>query len=117
MNTQLNGTNYTADIESEITRIRVFIEEELGEKRELIRQKDRQLAELKNIAGKKDHVIGSLEAKLKELEGETDGNRQLINKLLGDLSKLQNDIEWYKRTYEKRSFLGVIKEKILKKIR
>ncbi len=115
MNTQLNGTSYTADIESEITRIRVFIEEELGEKQELIRQKDRQLAELKIIALKKDQAIGSLEAKLKELDGEMDGNRQLINKLLGDLSKLQNDIEWYRRTYEKRSLLGTIREKLFRK--
>jgi len=46
---------------------------------------------------------------------EMEGNRQLINKLLGDLSKLQNDVEWYKRTYEQRSFLGTLREKIFKR--
>ncbi|HEX4372248.1 MAG TPA: hypothetical protein VHZ50_02990 [Puia sp.] len=114
MNTTTNGTAYTSSIELELAKIRVFIEEELKDKRAVINQKDRQIAELKNIAGKKDQAITLLDTRLKELEGEADGNRQLINKLLGDISKLQNDIEWYKRTYEKRSFLGVIKQKILK---
>ena len=41
-----------------------------------------------------------------------DGNRQLINKLLNDLERMKQDIEWYKRTYEKRTLFGVIKERL-----
>lgn len=40
---------------------------------------------------------------------------QLINSLLGDLSKLQNDLDWYKRTYERRSILGTLRQKLLSK--
>ncbi len=45
----------------------------------------------------------------------TEGNRQLTNKLLGDISKLQNDVEWYKKTYEQRSFFGTIREKMFRR--
>lgn len=40
-----------------------------------------------------------------------EGTKQLINKLLEDIRRYQNDIEWYKRTYERRSFLGVLRQK------
>jgi len=63
----------------------------------------------------KNIELKSLEADLENVQHLTEGNRQLINKLLGDLSKLQNDIGWYKRTYEQRSFLGTIREKIRRK--
>lgn len=43
-----------------------------------------------------------------------EGTKQLINKLLEDIRRYQNDIEWYKRTYETRSFWGVVKEKTTK---
>lgn len=42
-----------------------------------------------------------------------EGTKQLINKLLEDIRRYQNDIEWYKRTYETRSLMGTIKEKLL----
>jgi chromosome segregation ATPase len=63
----------------------------------------------------KDSEIKTLKEELENVQHLMEGNRQLINKFLGDLSKLQNDIDWYKKTYEKRSFLGVIREKILRK--
>lgn len=56
---------------------------------------------------------------LKAEERKQDGTKQLVNKLLEDIRRYQNDIEWYKRTYETRSLLGTIKEKLLgtKKVR
>ena len=90
----------------------MFIEDQLKEKQDLLKLKDKLILELENKNLLKDHNIAELEEKVGHHEHEMDGNRQLINKLLGDISKLQNDIEWYKRTYEKRSFLGYIKEKI-----
>ena len=70
---------------------------------------------LRKQANAKDTEIKTLREELEKLQHLMEGNRQLINKLLGDLSKLQNDVEWYKRTYEKRSLLGTIREKIFKK--
>ena len=63
----------------------------------------------------KNLEIKILKEELDNLQHLTDGNRQLINKLLGDISKLQNDVEWYKKTYVQRSFLGTISEKIFRK--
>ena len=60
---------------------------------------------------KKDNEIRYLKEELQKAKQYSEGNSQLINKLLGELSKLHNDIDWYKRTYEKRSLLGTIREK------
>ncbi len=62
----------------------------------------------------KDAEIRKYKEQLEQVQHSIDGNKQLINKLLGDLSKLYNDLEWYKRTYEQRSFLGTVWEKIFK---
>jgi uncharacterized protein involved in exopolysaccharide biosynthesis len=64
---------------------------------------------------KKDLEIIRLQQQLDKTKETMDGNSQLINKLLGDLSKLQNDIDWYKRTYERRSFLGTVRQKLFNK--
>lgn len=66
-------------------------------------------------AVKKDTEIKYLKDSLEKARHQMEGNSQLINKLLGELNKLQNDIEWYKRTYEKRSFLGTIREKMFRR--
>ena len=63
----------------------------------------------------KNAEIKILKEELENLQNFTDGNRQLINKLLADISKLQNDVEWYKKTYVQRSFFGTIREKLFKK--
>jgi len=66
-------------------------------------------------AEKKDNEIRYLKEELQKAKQHSEGNSQLINKLLGELSKLHNDIDWYKRTYEKRSLLGTIREKVFRK--
>ena len=63
----------------------------------------------------KNIEIKTLREDLKKVQHLMEGNKQLIDKFLGDISKLQNDIDWYKRTYEQRSFLGTIREKLLRK--
>lgn len=63
----------------------------------------------------KNLEIKILKEELENLQNLTDGNRQLINKLLANTSKLQNDVEWYKKTYVQRSFFGTIREKIFNK--
>jgi len=62
----------------------------------------------------RDTAIKKLRGELEHVQYMAEGNKQLINKLLGELSNLQNDIEWYKKTYEQRSFLGTIREKIFR---
>jgi len=64
---------------------------------------------------KKDIEIDLLKESLEKAHHQAEGNSQLINKLLGELSKLQNDIEWYKLTYEKRSLLGTVREKLFRR--
>ena len=64
---------------------------------------------------KKDSENRYLKEELQKAKQHSEGNSQLINKLLGELSKLHNDIDWYKRTYERRSLWGVLKEKLTKK--
>jgi chaperonin cofactor prefoldin len=89
------------DIQSGINQIRQYLEVHV-----------RSLAK---DAEKKDNEIRYLKDELQKARQQSEGNSQLINKLLGELSKLHNDVDWYKRTYEKRSLLGTIREKIFRK--
>ncbi len=76
---------------------------------------ENDIACLKSEKIERDTMIKKLNEDLEHVQYLAEGKKQLINKLLGDLSKLQNDIEWYKKTYEQRSFLGTIREKIFRK--
>lgn len=112
MEKQLNGVMSHDMIRQSLEHIRSFIEVELAEKKETIKEQAVEIEELKQLLQKKDIAIGMFEANTREFQETAEGNRQLINKLLGDISRLQNDIDWYKRTYEKRSILGVLREKL-----
>lgn len=75
-----------------------------------------ELTESLKLAEQK-HKDESLEKKqillnLTEEHKKSEGNKQLINKLLEDIKRYQNDIEWYRKTYERRTILGVLKEKM-----
>ena len=76
---------------------------------------EKDIYSLRKELDTKNIEIISLKGDFDNVQHLVEGNRQLINKLLGELSKLQNDIGWYKRTYEQRSFLGTIREKIFRK--
>ena len=115
MEKQLNGVMSHDMIRQNLDHIRSFIEQELAEKKATIQEQSKQIEELKKVLQQKDLAISMFEANTREFQETAEGNRQLINKLLGDISKLQNEIEWYKRTYETRSFLGTIKEKLKRK--
>jgi septal ring factor EnvC (AmiA/AmiB activator) len=108
---QLNGVMSYDAIRHDLDQIRNFIELELAEKKETIKNQAREIEELKKIVQQKDSAISMFEANTREFHETAEGNRQLINKLLGDISRLQNDVDWYKRTYEKRSFLGLLKHR------
>ena len=108
-----------ADLESEIFQslksIELQLQKELAAKQKII---DGSWEEIRNLRAQldvKDHSILALQAKIADNQRNIEGNRQLINKLLSDLDRMRQDIEWYKRTYESRSLLGTIREKIFKK--
>jgi septal ring factor EnvC (AmiA/AmiB activator) len=112
MEKQLNGVMSNDMIRQNLDQIRSFIEIELAEKKTTIKEQASEIEELKKVLQQKDLAISMFEANTREFQKTAEGNRQLINKLLGDISRLQNDIDWYKRTYEKRSLLGVLREKL-----
>lgn len=76
---------------------------------------EKDIAQMSEVIKRKNTEIKGLKEELKQSKQSIEGNTQLINKLLGDLSKLQVDIDWYRRTYEKRSLLGTIREKLFRK--
>ncbi|MCS3799959.1 hypothetical protein [Niastella sp. OAS944] len=117
MEKQLNGIVSPDIIKQNLEYIRSFIEVELAEKKETIKEQAAEIEALKQLLQKKDIAISMFEANTREFQETAEGNRQLINKLLGDISRLQNDIDWYKRTYEKRSFLGLLREKFFQRKR
>lgn len=98
-----------------LEKIRLYMEREIAFKQRLIEGQEEQMRELKSRLEEKDSNIRRLEGQLLECRQTNEGTRQLINKLLSDISNHQKDIEWYKRTYEKRSLLGTIRQKIFNK--
>jgi hypothetical protein len=44
-----------------------------------------------------------------------EGKRQLIEKLTEDIGRYQQELEWYRRTYEKRTWLGLVKQKLYRR--
>lgn len=90
----------------------IEIEESLAQIKQYM---ETDIYKLTKQINKKDIEIKNLKEELINVQQLADGNKQLINKLLGDLSKSHNDIDWYKKTYQKRSFLGVIREKLFRR--
>lgn len=88
------------------------MEAEIGAKQRTIERQEEELRRLQALLEEKTRVIADVEEKLLESMRKSEGNRQLINKLLGDIDRLNQDVEWYRRTYEKRSLIGTIKEKL-----
>jgi hypothetical protein len=98
-----------------LEEITQYLGKEISFKQEIIDEQGKQILHLKKFAEDKDAVIRQLEEQLQECRQANEGTRQLINKLLNDISNYQKDIEWYKRTYEKRSLAGTIRQKLFRK--
>ena len=96
-----------------IQKIQQKLEEEIISKQAVIDGSWNEIRTLRQSLQEKDRNIQQLEKTIADCQRNAEGNRQIINKLLNDLDRRQQDIEWYKRTYETRSLLGTIKEKIL----
>ena len=100
------------DLYRAIKAIQQKLEEEMAGKQRIIEENWSEIKTLRATVQEKDKTILKLEACMTEAQRNNEGNRQIINKLLNDLDRMQQDVEWYKRTYEHRSLLGVIKDKM-----
>ncbi|MDH7462131.1 hypothetical protein QEG73_12610 [Chitinophagaceae bacterium 26-R-25] len=99
----------------DLSLIRNHIEGDLQDKQKLIERLQEAIESL--IEQRKD-LQEKMEKQSEELSSAkqlAEAKKQLVDKLIGDITSLKQNIDWYKRTYEQRSFLGTIKEKILKK--
>lgn len=99
-------------LERSLKAIEQKLENEVAAKQRTISQQEQELQQLRSTLHETNLINLDLENKMKECQRNSEGNRQLINKLLNDIERLQQDVEWYKRTYETRSLLGTIKQKV-----
>jgi septal ring factor EnvC (AmiA/AmiB activator) len=102
-------------INEKLEQITRYLEQEIECKQKAIEEQRLEMEKLNKEINHKSVVIFNLKTQLEQSAKSTEGHRQLINKLLNDIEHLQNDIDWYKRTYERRSIWGVLKEKLTKK--
>ena len=91
------------------------LDEEIGFKQQTITRQENEIEKLRTVIEEKNALIRNMNDKVAESQRTSEGNRQLINKLLTDIDRLNQDIEWYRRTYVKRSLLGTVKEKLFGK--
>ncbi len=103
------------DVQQSLELIELKLDSEILAKQKTIEHQQQEIQRLHLLIESKDKIILETGEKLKDCTSNNEGNRQLINKLLGDIERLHQDLDWYKRTYEKRSFLGMIKERLIKK--
>lgn len=102
-------------LDRQLSMIRTFIENEIAVKQGTIVRLQDQLQELSTLLVQKDAQVEIMQQKLAECQQNVEGQRQLMNKLLNDISNYQRDILWYRRTYEQRSLLGILKDKFFGK--
>jgi predicted RNase H-like nuclease (RuvC/YqgF family) len=97
---------------NKLDELQYYFDMEITYKQRIIDKLINDIETLRHQLQDKEREVHGLRKELDECVHNEEGNRQLINKLLSDISRYQNDIEWYKRTYEKRSLLGVLKDKL-----
>jgi len=102
------------DVHQSLELIEHKIDTEILAKQRTIDHQQQEIQRLHLLIEAKDNAILEMIEKLTVTTSNNEGNRQLINKLLGDIERLNQDIEWYKRTFEKRSLLGTLREKLFR---
>ena len=95
----------------EVYELLITINEKLDKSQRLVDKGEELIQKLLSIISHKDELIKNLESENITLNQVKAGDKQLINKLVGDIERLNQDIEWYKKTYEKRSFFGLLRER------
>ena len=110
----LNGEkeHFLEQMNAMLEQIEQKLDEEIGFKQQTITRQENEIQKLRTVIEEKNVIIKEMGDKVADCQRSFEGNRQLINKLLTDIDRLKQDIEWYKRTYVKRSLFGTIKEKL-----
>ena len=111
--TDIDEPRVIENIYKSLQGILAHLEKEVTIKQQIIEDSREEIRSLRNIIQDKDQVIDALQNKMADCQRNVDGNRQLINKLLNDIERMQQDIEWYKRTYENRTLFGILKDKLI----
>jgi septal ring factor EnvC (AmiA/AmiB activator) len=109
---KLNDIDQEGIILKTLRSLEQKIEREVTVGQNIIDWQKEEIKRLQSEAGEKNHTIAELNTRLSECRSHVEGNRQLINKLINDIDRLQQNIDWYRRTYESRSLFGVIKDKL-----
>lgn len=100
------------EIQQSIESIERRLDEEVAAKQRTIERQEMEIQRLYQLLEEKGKSFQETSNQLTECMRKGEGNRQLINKLLNDIDRLNQDIEWYKRTFVKRSIFGIIKDKL-----
>ena len=103
------------DVHQSLELIEHKIDTEILAKQRTIDHQQQEIQRLHLLIEAKDKAILEMIEKLTVTTSNNEGNRQLINKLLGDIDRLRQDLDWYERTYEKRSFFGLFHQKLFRK--
>lgn len=101
------------DLQTALQRLLTILEKELVGKQKTIELYEAELKRLRSEQVSKDAELKIVKQQMQEAHENAEGCRQLVNKLLNDIERMQQDIIWYKRTFENRSLMGTMKEKIL----
>jgi uncharacterized coiled-coil protein SlyX len=109
---KINGVDQESIVLKTLKSIDQKLEIEITISQNMVDWQQGELKRLQSEVGEKNNTIAELNTRLVECRSHVEGNRQLINKLINDIDRLQQNIDWYKRTYESRSLLGVIKDKL-----
>lgn len=109
---EIDGIDAGSMVLNTLKLIEQKLEKEITAKQELVEWQRREMDRFQRESTKKNDTISELHAKLSECSSHIEGYRQLVNKLIFDIDRLQQNVDWYKRTYESRSLFGVIKDKL-----
>jgi len=111
---KVNGTTHDSIpvILRTLALIELKLEKEVESNHQIIEWQQAELKRLQAEVLEKKASIIDLNTKLNDYQTQSEGNRQLINKLITDIDRFQQAIEWYRRTYETRSLAGIIKDKL-----
>ena len=109
---KLNGVEHDAIVLKTLKSIEQKLEKDAEVSRNILERQNQEIKRLQSEVASKEATIAELHTRLGECRSNVEGNRQLINKLITDIDRLQQNIDWYRRTYESRSLLGVIKDKL-----
>src|SRR4051812_11970916 len=112
MNNHIANSVLEDSIMEALFHLRELMEKELDMKNTDIRK---QYQAIDALLQEREYLKKELDKSRNELRNAqqlTEGNKQLINKLIGDIARLNQDVQWYKRTYIDRSFWGRFKDKM-----